>query len=325
MKKQILTLAVLSATSLTFLTACGSSPSADTNGVVGLPPTLSDRIASHRELGSFSNGGDPDDSSNNTFDYTYSQTEDTFTLHSRGDNLIMTVNGVEHVLTLADGGVDYWRDSNNSNISITELRRTYSGDDNIIDTLAETDSLNYGTVVFYEVDTNLYRSGGTDFDVDYRYGYATAGIQTPASVVREQTATATYGGHIGFITDPARKNAPNVASQESFSGTMSMEVNFNERTIGGTATFRRSDNTFNENAITFAQTRINGNGFEGTFTINDEINTVAQLTGNPVGIYAGNFFGPNADDLAGVMQLNGTNANGAVFGHGGFRADRQGN
>ena len=58
-----------------------------------------------------------------------------------------------------------------------------------------------------------------------------------------------------------------------------------------------------------------------------------DLSDNPTGHYDGNFFGPNADDLAGVMRFEGTETEaigptdrpygGAVFGIGGFRGDRQ--
>ena len=79
----------------------------------------------------------------------------------------------------------------------------------------------------------------------------------------------------------------------------------------------------NAGILTLQETAINHNGFTGSFNMDDDARTLFGITDNPTGTYAGNFFGPEAQDLAGVLSLNATtNVSGQSFGGGGFQADR---
>ncbi len=334
MKNKILTLAVLSATSLTFLSACGSG-----SGITGINsnenamPSITDRVASIRVVGNFNNGGTTDFTeaaqNDDTYDYTYSETQETLNLRVRNNNtLIMIVNGVETPLTRVANN-DSWIVSQGINTSVTDFTSfSFSANDNnllLLDVIRGTDETIHGTYVLYSTDPNDYDSGESSFDTDSTAGFATVGIQTPASVVTNQTATATYDGLIAFRTYPHRQTTGNIFSREQYSGNLSMNVNFNANTIRGTANLSNNDDTQNTvvGVVNFAPAPIIGNGFEGNFTLDSGLRDDIGLTDNPIGSYAGNFFGENADDLAGVLQLNGTNANGIVFGIGGFRGDRQ--
>ncbi len=150
------------------------------------------------------------------------------------------------------------------------------------------------------------------------------GIPTPASTVASQTATATYTGLMEFET--LASHVTDIASQDSriyYAGDLTMTVNFTINTVAGTGSIERRGSP--AGAIIFAPAPIVGNGFEGVFTLDSALRTNAGLTNNPVGNYKGNFFGPNADDLAGVLRFNSANAHGNVNGLGGFRGDRQDN
>ncbi len=322
MKNKILTLAVLSATSLTFLSACGSSPSADAGA---MPEVVAARLSSLRLAGNFNNGGTTS-RDDNTYDYTYSPIQETLTLRVGSNNtLIMIVNGVENVLTRAEGRDDYWQVKNGIGVSINA--NTSLSSNNIIDVLTGKDDARQGTYVLYDTTANDFSSGATSFDIDSTFGFATVGIQTPASVVANQTATATYTGRMDFRTYPNTLTAREALSRVSYFGDLSMNVNFDANTIRGTANLSKSvEDTGTDvlvGVVTFASAPIIGNGFDGDFTLDNALHDDIGLNATPTGNYSGNFFGPNANDLAGVMRFNGTNANENVFGYGGFGADRQ--
>ncbi len=334
MKKQILTLAVLSATSLTFLTACGSSPSADA-GAMAMPEIRAARLSSLRIVGNFNNGGTTDGTeaseNDNTYDYNYSETQETLALRVGNNNtIIMIVNGVETTLAREDGNNDRWQASNGINTYVTDYTSFSANDDNnLLDVLTGADEVIHGTHVLYSTDPNNYDSGESSFDSNDTFGFATVGIETPAPVVANQTATATYGGRIDLRTRPQRVTSLDDLSRETYYGDLTMNVDFDANTIAGTAELAKYDEDTEETVVvgmaTLASAPIIGNGFEGDFTLGGALRTDIGLTDNPTGNYSGNFFGPNAADLSGVLRLKGTNANGVVFGYGGFSADRRDN
>ncbi len=265
-------------------------------------------------------------------DVTRRKTQDTFGIRkNKGEEqvLIMTLNGVEydmipdiyeHSSAVHFGAVDAYESiySNKENNTIH-----FKGNPNIQKIIRGTHATIQGDYVKY----NTYVRGNTGADkfqtVDYTEGYATIGIQTPASVVDSQSAVATYKG-TGRLDVDAKAGA-----RYSWGATigMTMNVDFDANTIAGAGQVYSSHET-----ITFKSTPIVGNGFEGTFAFNRYTNDhLFDLNGNPTGQYSGNFFGPNADDLAGVMSFDGTayddfatrRGNIGVVGVGAFRADRQ--
>ena len=283
-----------------------------------------DSIYSIHRLGTFSRGDDINDDSDDTRNYTNSKTQDTFKLVASGDTIIMIVNGVTHDLTLDDSDITSWSVPNNEYIYIFEPNRTSN---DLRATLAgkEGESI-LGTYVYYHADTTIVSSGLKDIPYDFTLGYAVVGIPTPASTVASQTATATYTGLMEFET--LASHVTDIASQDSriyYAGEveLTMTVNFTINTVAGTGSIERRGAP--AGAIIFAPAPIVGNGFEGVFTLDGALRTNAGLTNNPVGNYKGNFFGPNADDLAGVLRFNSANAHGNVNGLGGFRGDRQDN
>ncbi len=333
MQNQILTLAVLSATSLTFLSACGSSPSVDA-GAMAMPEIAASRLASVRLVGNYNNGGTNDGETardDDTHDYTYSETQETLTLRAGNNNtIIMIVNGVETTLAREADDNDNWIVRDGIGIYVTDYTSFSDNDDNNLRAvLTGEDEVIHGTLVLYGTNPTDYNSGESSFDLNYTFGFATVGIQTPASVVTNQTATATYGGRIDIRTRPERVTSLDDLSRGNYYGDLTMNVDFDVNTLAGTADIARYgegiDPTVVVGVANFASAPIIGNGFEGNFTLDSALRTDIGLTGNPTGTYSGNFFGPNADDLAGVIRFNGTNANGAVFGIGGFSADRKTN
>ncbi len=139
-------------------------------------------------------------------------------------------------------------------------------------------------------------------------GFATIGIQTDAAVVNSQTAVAVYRGE-GFLGTREVGIGKIVGLDYNRGGRLiiNMTVNFDADTIegsGGHAPLERYG--FLDDKIIFNRTPIGGNGFEGTFTMNSGLRDHFDLTNNPTGRYSGNFFGPNADDLAGVMSFDAT-------------------
>ncbi len=327
------------------LTACGSG-----SGITGIDsnenamPSITDRVASQSQVGTFSKGSNLEDSADNTITRTNRKTDDTFSLRVEGGeclffggfctrqpvSLIMRVNGVEYtftpVVTVSENDRDRieWVNTDNATLQAKDLVDDY---DSLSDIIAGDHSTIDGTFIRYSVDTNDYDSNEANFNVDHTDGYTTVGIQTSAEVVANQVAVATYDGEISIrINQGSRAGSvfDAITRQKSLFGTISMDVDFDANTISGTATLTRFDNSISVPAGTanFESTAIIGNKFDGNFTLDSDARTGAGLTGNPTGYYGGNFFGPNADDLAGVMELNGTNANGDVFGYGGFRGDR---
>ncbi len=278
-----------------------------------------DSIYSIHRLGTFSFGDNFDADKRN---YTNSETQDTFKLVASGDTIIMIVNGVTHDLTIDDSDITNWSDPNNEYIYIFEPNRSSNS---LRATLAgkEGESI-LGTYVYYQADTSTFGAGVRDITYDFTLGYAVVGIPTPASTVASQTATATYTGLMEFET--LASHVTDIASQDSriyYAGDLTMTVNFTINTVAGTGSIERRGSPVG--AIIFAPAPIVGNGFEGVFTLDGALRTNAGLTNNPVGNYKGNFFGPNADDLAGVLRFNSANAHGNVNGLGGFRGDRQDN
>ncbi len=286
--------------------------------------TISDRIASVNQVGTLSLGSDLNDASDNIFNAVNSETQGTFNIrNSNSGGVIMTVNGDEYMFsaTFPEPNSVVWVNTSNANFYIEGF---VNDEHNIREILSGTDENIQGTYLHYSTDTNDYESGATNFTRDFILGFAAVGIQTPVNTVANQTATAIYKGGMELDIFLGRyKTDTSVGS--SYRGNLTMNVDFDANTVSGTADLRlRADTT---DALvgraTLVSTSIVDNGFQGDFTLDNAALTDVGLTDNPTGNYAGNFFGPNADDLAGVLRISGTSADGILIGHGGFRGDRQ--
>ena len=304
MLKTTLKIAALSAVSLTLLSACGGGSKTPVSSGV---PTVNDRIASGTVQGSVDFREDI-----GGHNFTARGSEDSFSLRASGDTIIMTVNGVSQNFRYAEAN-RFWRTGNSSSFNSSAIN-----DIDIADVLDGTHATVQGDYVDF-IFTTENRNLGTVFEnITIISGVATIGVHTPPAAVTQQTATATYTGGFGLSFIPsAGSRSLNYGINSNNGGSLTMNVDFDANTIGGTGTFDRGG------TITFDSAPISGNGFAGSFRLDAAGRTESNLTNNPVGSYAGNFFGPDADDIAGVMQMNGTHANGTLLGIGGFRGDKQ--
>ncbi len=253
--------------------------------------------------------------------------QDTFSVRTgANDTIIMTVNGVDYSLVLSSHGtLEYSIDPKLNLEDYTSLTSSSSwrSADYLNKVTRGIHSTIQGDYVHYTTRTlaNSYYDETGD-NLGYTTGFATIGIPTLASVVDGQTAVATYSGEAGLSIHQGLFK---------FFG-ITMSVDFDANTIAGTGNnIALGVGEKHSGKVVFNSAPIDGNGFEGTFTMNSELRNHLDLIDNPTGQYSGNFFGPNADDLAGVMSFEGTAryfesdhiADVNVIGTGGFRADRQ--
>ncbi len=359
MLKTTLKITALSAVSLTLI-ACGGSGNDNLNPPSSPAAAVADRVVSLRQVGPYNNGGTFSvrgetnvseaeynrRSLDDSYDLKTTESQDTFAIVQSGNNLVMTVNGTAYTFTPEEVSAAVAPSPSNGNVGRPASYRwitTADGDlgsfNNDIRTVMN------GTHPTIQGDYVNY-SAGPRFDrainetLDATFGIATIGIQTPASVVASQTATATYTGRVSFTT---QSNITKTAGIDDYTealvypyegqfgfrgGDLIMTANFANNTIAGEqkylfATLGSTSELIEgrEAILTFNSAPIVGNGFAGTFTMNTDYQRFRGLTSNnPAGNhYAGNFFGPNADDIAGVLRFDGQ---AGVIGIGGFRADR---
>ncbi len=262
------------------------------------------------------------------------KTNDTFKLVTgENDTAIMTINGVDYeIMANPNSGHGAWYIPN-PNRKVSDNKATLSSSGAISGNVRKIVNGVHPTV---QGDYFKYRTGAEDFyaneNLDYTIGFATIGTQTAPTVVESQTAVAIYRGQ-GRLHTYIDLNQYNSYSQQAPLG-ITMSVDFDANTIEGTGRRKTGNHyEFSPANVIFNSAPIDGNGFSGTFTLNSEMREWYDLADNPTGYYDGNFFGPNADDLAGVMRFEGTETEGAdwtgrthgdatVVGIGGFRADR---
>lgn len=180
-------------------------------------------------------------------------------------------------------------------------------------------------------------SGGPEYMSVWRYfwqdepgtdytGMAIIGAETRAQDVAEQ-ANATYSGYSEFsmfsTADPDDWDRTNI------SGDFDLTADFAAGSIsGGMSNLERRDRVGGVNgapsaingAVAFENGTISGNSFTGglsfsAFDANDIFGTDPNTYG---GEYAGKFYGPDADEVGGMVTIDGT----GVIGNGFFAADK---
>ncbi len=281
-------------------------------------PTITDRVVSFSVTGTYSTNGTENNDGDDIIRATYSKTEDTTALVRRADNFILTVNDVEHVIngaTFSNFNGDLIRYEGSGGVRIL-----VATNNNLAGILDGTHPTVQGTFIDYTTDPNDYTVGGPNYNFNHTLGYITIGRQTSAEVVANQSAIATYNGRMVLDTGLAETTS---GAGATYLSDISMEVNFTANTVSGAGTFPLIGDSSQSGAVNFMSAPIIGNGFAGSFTFDSAFYGDIGVTNSPTGQYVGNFFGENAEDLAGVMQLDGISANGAIIGVGGFRADRQ--
>ena len=232
------------------------------------------------------------------------------------DTAIATINGVEYEVisnsATAVGGYSPWyTDDPDRKVSDNRVTIWSRGSKRILKGIHPSIQGDY-----FEYWANTEGLDGNE-DGNYIKGFATMGVQTPASVVESQSAVAIYRGGGSLRSYEALGNS--YGYNQDIRLAITMSVDFDANTIEGTGlrTEGGYPEEFDEKVI-FNSAPIVDNGFEGAFTLNSEWRKSFGLTDNPTGQYSGNFFGPKADDLAGVMSFDGVDTDGI----GGFRADR---
>ena len=319
---------------------------------------VADRVSSVRHVGPFSNGGTyteasgggetPASALDNSYNITATESQDTFALRQVGENLVMTVNGTDYTFTPGTPSgllntsqgetppTSYGWDATGANLNDRSNINNEARYIDLRDVLDGTHPEIQGTYVNFDTTPDISNTATRDFSLNYTSGFATVGMRTPTSVVASQTATATYTGLVQLNVQSNFSKTAGQSHSSSFigstteflsGGTLNMTANFTANTIAGEVKYSAADSSTSqpipnrgEAIITFNSAPIVGNGFAGTFTMNSEYRNVEGITNNPTGNYTGNFFGPAADDIAGVMRFE---AQSGAIGIGGFRGDRQ--
>lgn len=135
-------------------------------------------------------------------------------------------------------------------------------------------------------------------------GSASGGYQTAAMPT---SGSASYsGGATGFVQQPGAINELNAAR---FYGSASLTADFAGGTVTGGVTginaYELDANTLlgTINNVSISAT-IAGSGFSGTTAASGSAGTAFDITG-ATGTVNGGFYGPNADEVAGVFNLTG--------------------
>ncbi len=274
---------------------------------------------------------------------TSATTNDALNLATEKD--VMTINGVtsgfdSELVKIFDDTSQYIK--NHGERNDTHKAKLFGGPDRNVNIRQVVN----GTHPTIQGDYFGYRSYPQERYQEDRYtnvaGIATIGIQTDAAVVESQTAVAIYRGE-GFLGTREIGDGEYVGNSYNRYGqfVINMTVDFDGNTIEGIGSAAALESYgFSDDKVIFNSAPIVGNGFEGTFTFNSGMRERYDITNNPTGQYGGNFFGPNADDLAGVMSFDATaleydytsvpgilapivnTSDINVTGIGGFRADR---
>ena len=149
---------------------------------------------------------------------------------------------------------------------------------------------------------------------------AQAGVQKTAAM--PTTGSATYtGGAEGYVLQPVAKNANNAAQ---FWGTSSLTANFATNAITGSVSAIKAYNPSTQallgtvNTVNLTAT-ISGANFTGTTSASTTKGTAFNTTG-ATGNLTGSFYGPAANEVAGVFNLNGGTNSTTLVGSFGAKA-----
>ena len=326
--------------------------------IVILKPTIS--VRTEGDYVSFIANGDSTDPDSyfeaDVFDVTTIGTDDPFNLRAGDapDTFVMTAGGIDYIVSYGEKNSRTLESEDgvllNTSDRFSVNADLYRNDDSFSDILNKFltgtpvgDAYGgdvYGAYVYYGIDisgfsiddTVAYKKGDRREINDYKFssGFATIGVLTTPAQIQEQTATATYQGRLQLEYALARANNNDIDDLDTvhqyYGAQANFDVDFDANTISGGATFSRyvvaTQESINIGNATFGVADINSNSFVGNFILDRGARALFFLTDNPVGQYAGNFFGPNAESLAGVVSINGTTPNGLTIGAGGFDANK---
>lgn len=228
------------------------------------------------------------------------------------------------------GGVDVTIDGETESFSAADLEDAGFGwqkelDDGLYRSVHTWTGTNAEEVLAGDAWTPYHQVWGYFWDTgdesDLR-GFAVVGSETEADVL-EGKANATYSGWSVAEMYPDDEAAAD-DERARMEGDLTMSADFNAATISGAITdlstkTRVNDTWSNSQAlagsVSMDSTAISGNGFSGNLTPSADLTAVV---GDFTGTYGGKFYGPNGEEVGGVLSITGDDSVGAGF----FSADQ---
>jgi hypothetical protein len=239
----------------------------------------------------------------------------TVSMNAAGE-LTATLNGQQQEFTVADRKVEddgstYGYDFNAADGTTFQLFHFGGSLEDLL-----TEGTGFGTIVSVGGDL------GPDGDTLYHRTFAAIGGETTDLALANMTGSATYLGNGRIDLYPTDDFINSGASRNRLRGDVTMTANFDAGEISGVMnnlTLQVPESS--ERAAFDGQIDLNTgsfvtNTFSGTVT-GDAALSDAGLALNEDGAYNGAFFGPDADEVHGVISgtgaLNGTNVNGIGY------------
>ncbi|WP_157970066.1 transferrin-binding protein-like solute binding protein [Pelagibacterium sediminicola] len=139
-------------------------------------------------------------------------------------------------------------------------------------------------------------------------GFATVGTEARVEALVGK-ANATYTGRAGAVL----ANTDSFNTTEDMWGDLEMVADFGAGSISGDITNMQNNGNPLPGTVSLQLGNINGTGFSGNVAVSNELLTLFDLDMLD-GTYSGKFFGPNAEEIAGVMSLSGQISAGAGGG-----------
>lgn len=230
--------------------------------------------------------------------------------------LTMTVDGVDYTFAPGDRFVDpsdgmvygYEIDGSSTGVWLSLWNATAT-----LDEALDPNTSGYAQVWGY------YAQPGGNIATD---GYAVVGTETKADDLA-LLPSATYSGRARLNTRPDSGWVDYGTSNTRVRADLSMSADFAAATIDGSLTNITVEPPGQPEAgvagmVSMDQTSIVGNGFAGTLTPDATFIGAMGPGFTAAGNYAGTFYGPAADQVAGTMTMTGTDAAGAWNGTGYF-------
>lgn len=151
--------------------------------------------------------------------------------------------------------------------------------------------------------SNSFTSG---FDSD---GFGVVGFETKPEDIPTSGGATTYSGGFTGYSNALALDGSIIADAVELSGDVSIDVNFDTHAVGGFLQFVTIDNDIDVPTVVvdllLDETNLQGNGFATTTSVNT-CPAVRNCT-SEVRI-GGAFFGPEADELSGLVEIDYTEA-----------------
>ena len=161
-------------------------------------------------------------------------------------------------------------------------------------------------------------------------GFAVVGAETAPSVVKSH-ANATYVGEARAET----KLASDLNEQTTVKGTLTLNADFQDGSVKGSidnlkgrtkgaatgGVWTAYQDAVAGTSIEMTKAQISANGFAGgKLVAHDPGGDIGSLDGST---YSGRFYGPDADQVAGTLSIQGTGDDGKFVGTGFFAGNKQ--